>query len=75
MVRLPQQGGAGDDRRGRGVEFHHQGRRMLIEAGRFQVRLAETEEEVAAAQRLRYRVFVEEMGAVATPEEAELRRE
>jgi putative hemolysin len=30
---------------------------------------------VAAAQRLRYRVFVEEMGAVATPAEASLRRE
>jgi putative hemolysin len=48
---------------------------MLIEAGRFQVRLAETEDEVAAAQRLRYRVFVEEMGAAAPPEDAALRRE
>ena len=48
---------------------------MLIEAGRFTVRLAENEAEVAAAQRLRYRVFVEEMGASASPEEAAERRE
>jgi putative hemolysin len=50
-------------------------RRLRIEAGRFTVRLAETEEDVAAAQRLRYRVFVEEMGAHASPEEKALRRE
>ncbi len=49
--------------------------RMLIDGGRYTVRLAETEEDVAAAQRLRYRVFVEEMGASATPEEHAARRE
>lgn len=43
--------------------------------GRYEVRIAATEEEVAAAQRLRYRVFVEEFGAAATPEDAALRRE
>lgn len=48
---------------------------MLIEAGRYQVRLAETDEEVAAAQRLRYRVFVEEMGAQASDEDHALRQE
>lgn len=48
---------------------------MRIGAGRFTVRLAETEEDVAAAQRLRYRVFVEEMGAGATPEQRAARRE
>jgi putative hemolysin len=48
---------------------------LRIEAGRFTVRLAESERDVAAAQRLRYRVFVEEMGAVATPEEHAERRE
>ena len=48
---------------------------MRIEAGRFTVRLAETEADVAAAQRLRYRVFVEEMGATPSPEDAVLRRE
>lgn len=48
---------------------------MRIDAGRFTVRLAETEEDVAAAQRLRYVVFVEEMGASASPEDAALRRE
>jgi L-ornithine Nalpha-acyltransferase len=48
---------------------------VRIEAGRFTVRLAESEDDVAAAQRLRYKVFVEEMGAVATPEERAARRE
>ena len=48
---------------------------MRIEAGRFTVRLAETEADVAAAQRLRYRVFVEEMGATPSPEDAAVRRE
>ncbi|MEM1275909.1 MAG: GNAT family N-acyltransferase [Pseudomonadota bacterium] len=48
---------------------------MKIEAGRFTVRLAESEADVRAAQRLRYRVFVEEMGATPSPEDAEDRRE
>ena len=48
---------------------------MRIDAGRFTVRLAESETDVAAAQRLRYRVFVEEMGATPDPEDAKLRRE
>lgn len=48
---------------------------MRIEAGRFTVRLAESETDVAAAQRLRYRVFVEEMGAVPSAEDAACRRE
>ena len=48
---------------------------MRIEAGRFTVRLAESDEDVAAGQRLRYRVFVEEMGASSTPEDAADRRE
>lgn len=48
---------------------------MRIDAGRFTVRLAETEEDVAAAQRLRYKVFVEEMQAAASPEDTALRRE
>ena len=48
---------------------------MDIDAGRFIIRLARDEADVAAAQRLRYRVFVEEMGAQASPEEHALRRE
>lgn len=48
---------------------------MRIEAGRFTVRLAEDDEDVAAAQRLRYRVFVEEMGAKPGVGDAEIRRE
>lgn len=48
---------------------------MRIDAGRFSVKLAENAAEVAAAQRLRYRVFVEESGASASPEEHADRRE
>jgi putative hemolysin len=48
---------------------------LRIETGRFTVRLAETDADVAAAQRLRYKVFVEEMGANASPEEHAERRE
>ncbi|MBX2855738.1 MAG: GNAT family N-acetyltransferase [Rhodobacteraceae bacterium] len=48
---------------------------MRIEVGRYTVRLAETEDEVAAAQALRYQVFVEEMGAKASPEDIALKRE
>ena len=48
---------------------------MRIDAGRYTVRLAESEEDVAAAQRLRYRVFVDEMGATPHPEHAGERRE
>lgn len=48
---------------------------MRIDSGRYTVRLAEDEADVAAAQRLRYRVFVEEMGAATTAEDRALRRE
>ena len=48
---------------------------MKIDASRYRVKLAETEAERAGAQRLRYRVFVEEMGARASPEEQAARRE
>lgn len=48
---------------------------MQIDLSRYQVKLAETEAERLGAQRLRYRVFVEEMGACCTPAEREARRE
>ncbi len=48
---------------------------MDIAAGRFRARIAETEEDVQAAQRLRYRVFVDEMGAQASEAEHAARRE
>ena len=48
---------------------------MSLDASRYRVKLAETEAERAGAQRLRYRVFVEEMGAKASPEEHAARRE
>lgn len=38
---------------------------MEFDRKRFEVRLAASDEDIAAAQRLRYRVFVEEMGARA----------
>lgn len=40
---------------------------MNTEPSRFEVRLAQNEQEIASAQRLRYRVFVDEMGAQAGP--------
>ena len=40
-----------------------------MDTSHFEVKLAETEAETLGAQRLRYRVFVEEMGADATPDE------
>jgi putative hemolysin len=48
---------------------------MQIDLSRYRIKLAETEDERAGAQRLRYRVFVEEMGAVASPQEQAARRE
>lgn len=48
---------------------------MRIDLSRYRVKLAETEEERLGAQRLRYRVFVEEMGALASDEERAARRE
>lgn len=48
---------------------------MKFDINRFEVRLAQSSEDVAAAQRLRYRVFVEEMGAQASVAEHAARRE
>lgn len=48
---------------------------MRLDSGRFTVRLAESDADVAAAQALRYAVFVDEMGAKPSPEDAAERRE
>ncbi|GIX12171.1 MAG: ornithine-acyl-ACP acyltransferase [Paracoccaceae bacterium] len=48
---------------------------MQTDTNRLTARIARTPEEIAAAQRLRYRVFVEEMGARPSPEDAALRLE
>jgi putative hemolysin len=48
---------------------------VRVVAGDFEVRLAKTAEEIDAAQRLRYRVFYEEMSAHPTPEVAAQRRD
>ncbi len=42
---------------------------MKTDANRFEVRLAENDADIRAAQRLRYRVFVEEMGADVSAED------
>jgi len=47
------------------------GRAVEVEHRNFLIRLAETPEEVAQSQRLRYRVFIEQMGATPTPEMVE----
>ncbi|HBM91404.1 MAG TPA: hemolysin-like protein [Rhodospirillaceae bacterium] len=46
-----------------------------LTVGSLQIRLAENEAEIDAAQALRYRVFYEEMGATASPETAALKRD
>jgi L-ornithine Nalpha-acyltransferase len=48
---------------------------VLAASGALEVRLAETDTEVEAAQRLRYRVFYEEMSALPTPQQREQRRD
>jgi len=46
-----------------------------LSVGTLQVRLAESPEEVDAAQALRYQVFYEEMGAIASPETTASKRD
>lgn len=48
---------------------------VLAVSGLLEVRVAETESEIEAAQRLRYHVFYEEMSAVPTPEMRAQRRD
>lgn len=48
---------------------------VLATSGSLEVRLAETDSEVAAAQHLRYRVFYEEMSAVPSPSMREHQRD
>jgi putative hemolysin len=50
-------------------------RPVEIHAGEFELRLAETKEEVLAAERVRYQVFYEEMKAQPTPAMAAVRRD
>jgi putative hemolysin len=48
---------------------------VLAASGALEVRLAETEGEIEAAQRLRYHVFYEEMAAIPSPSMRECRRD
>lgn len=53
----------------------YSGRPVDIRVGAIELRLAETPEEVEAAQALRYRIFYEEMSARPTPEMAAVKRD
>ncbi len=57
------------------VEHLASGKPVDVRAGDFELRLAETQDEIAAAQALRYRVFYEEMSATPTPAMAAARRD
>src|SRR5579864_5419265 len=48
---------------------------MLAASGALEVRLAETDGEVESAQRLRYRVFYEEMSAIPSPSMRDAQRD
>ena len=48
---------------------------VLAASGALEVRLAETEAEIEAAQRLRYHIFYEEMSAIPSPAMRESRRD
>ena len=48
---------------------------VLAVSGALEVRLAETEQEIEQAQRLRYQVFYEEMSAIPSPQMREARRD
>jgi putative hemolysin len=48
---------------------------VLATHGSLELRMAETEYEIEASQRLRYRVFYEEMNAIPTPQMREERRD
>lgn len=50
-------------------------RPVQVESGRFLIRIAETDAEIAAAQSLRYRVFYQDMNAKATTRMMELGRD
>jgi L-ornithine Nalpha-acyltransferase len=47
---------------------HHNAWPVLADYGSLQVRIAESESEIESAQRLRYRVFYQEMSAIPTPQ-------
>jgi putative hemolysin len=56
-------------------ENKREGRPVYVESGNLLIRVAETDEEVSAAQALRYRVFYEEMSAKPTARMMELGRD
>jgi putative hemolysin len=57
------------------VAHNDETRPVAIRAGNFELRLAESDAEIEAAQALRYRVFYEEMAAAPTPEMAAAQRD
>ncbi|MDD3371715.1 MAG: GNAT family N-acetyltransferase, partial [Alphaproteobacteria bacterium] len=52
-----------------------EGAEISLRLGAIEVRLAETAADIEGAQKLRYKTFYEEMGALATPEMAALKRD
>src|SRR5258706_8169776 len=54
---------------------HHHTWPILATHGSLQVRIAESDYEIEAAQRLRYRIFYEEMSAIPTPRMREEQRD
>jgi len=57
------------------VQMAESDKPVQIHAGEFELRLAETREEMLAAQRVRYQVFYDEMKAKPTPEMAAAQRD
>jgi putative hemolysin len=57
------------------VAHNDETRPVAIRTGNFELRLAESDAEIEAAQALRYRVFYEEMAAAPTAEMAAARRD
>ena len=57
------------------VAHNDETRPVAIQTGSFELRLAESEAEIEAAQSLRYCVFYEEMTAAPTAEMAAVRRD
>ena len=57
------------------VAHNDETRPVAIRAGNFELRLAESDAEIEAAQALRYRVFYEEMAAAPTAEMAAAQRD
>lgn len=57
------------------IKSNKEGNSLILKAGSIEVRVATSKAELEAAQRLRYKVFYEEMQAQANPEMAKQKRD